>query len=276
MRSSKVLTCLDKREDTRLTWYKCNQDTIPHFTETGCFWSPHLICPTRHSGIQKWVTSFYTQTLGMHALVSSLMFPPSCSPDTGTREVFMRGEEWERNAVRWKKRRESESEGSLFVRIMPLRCFPRSRRELPGPPPHQPCPPPCLKAFFLSSSHPSLPPKESILCPIPSSPQNNRPLLWKKKTDKKKNYIPLRPFLPASLMDPFSLRPVKSTSSLICCIFHIPSACRVGCMDGGNTHVTNIKINISVASMYSFFFQDIFVPSISSLIIFCSQVCRTD
>lgn len=126
----------------------------------------------------------------------------------------------------WGGGRESESEGLLFVRIMPLRCFPRSRRELPGPPP------PCLKAFFLSSSHPSLSPKESILCPLPSSPQNNRPLLWKKKK-KLHSSAPISTCL--SLMDPFPFEPVKYTSSLICCLFHIPSACGVGCMDGGNT-----------------------------------------
>lgn len=153
-------------------------------------------------------------------------FPHSALQTLEPERCLWGGGEWERNAVRWKKRRESESEGLLFVRIMPLRCFPRSRRELPGPPP------PCLKAFFLSSSHPSLSPKESILCPLPSSPQNNRPLLWKKKK-KLHSSAPISTCL--SLMDPFPFEPVKSTSSLICCLFHIPSACGVGCMDGGNT-----------------------------------------
>lgn len=113
----------------------------------------------------------------MHALVSSLMFPPLCSPDTGTREVFMRGREgkWERGIV-----------------VCPHNAAPLFSEVTAGA---SRTPPPCLKAFFLSSSHPSLSPKESILCPLPSSPQNNRPLLWKKK----KNYIPLCPFLPASL-----------------------------------------------------------------------------
>lgn len=152
-------------------------------------------------------------------------FPHSALQTLEPERCLWGGGEWERNAVRWKKRRESESEGLLFVRIMPLRCFPRSRRELPGPPP-------CLKAFFLSSSHPSLSPKESILCPLPSSPQNNRPLLWKKKK-KLHSSAPISTCL--SLMDPFPFEPVKYTSSLICCLFHIPSACRVGCMDGGNT-----------------------------------------
>lgn len=152
-------------------------------------------------------------------------FPHSALQTLEPERCLWGGGEWERNAVRWKKRRESESEGLLFVRIMPLRCFPRSRRELPGPPP-------CLKAFFLSSSHPSLSPKESILCPLPSSPQNNRPLLWKKKK-KLHSSAPISTCL--SLMDPFPFEPVKSTSSLICCLFHIPSACGVGCMDGGNT-----------------------------------------
>lgn len=152
-------------------------------------------------------------------------FPHSALQTLEPERCLWGGGEWERNAVRWKKRRESESEGLLFVRIMPLRCFPRSRRELPGPPP-------CLKAFFLSSSHPSLSPKESILCPLPSSPQNNGPLLWKKKK-KLHSSAPISTCL--SLMDPFPFEPVKYTSSLICCLFHIPSACRVGCMDGGNT-----------------------------------------
>lgn len=152
-------------------------------------------------------------------------FPHSALQTLEPERCLWGGGEWERNAVRWKKRRESESEGLLFVRIMPLRCFPRSRRELPGPPP-------CLKAFFLSSSHPSLSPKESILCPLPSSPQNNRPLLWKKKK-KLHSSAPISTCL--SLMDPFPFEPVKYTSSLICCLFHIPSACGVGCMDGGNT-----------------------------------------
>lgn len=162
----------------------------------------------------------------MHALVSSLMFPPLCSPDTGTREVFMRGGRMgeERRAMK-----EKEGKWERGIVVCPHNAAPLFSEVTAGA---SRTPPPCLKAFFLSSSHPSLSPKESILCPLPSSPQNNRPLLWKKKK-KLHSSAPISTCL--SLMDPFPFEPVKSTSSLICCLFHIPSACGVGCMDGGNT-----------------------------------------
>lgn len=223
MRSSKVLTW--NARTPRLTRYKCNQDTIPHLTETGAFEVHTSSAQHDTAGYRRgWHHFTHKHSDACSRLVSHVS-PTLLSRHWNPRGVYEGGGEWERNAVRWKKRRESESEGLLFVRIMPLRCFPRSRRELPGPPP-------CLKAFFLSSSHPSLSPKESILCPLPSSPQNNRPLLWKKKK-KLHSSAPISTCL--SLMDPFPFEPVKSTSSLICCLFHIPSACGVGCMDGGNT-----------------------------------------
>lgn len=133
----------------------------------------------------------------MHALVSSLMFPPLCSPDTGTREVFMRGGRMgeERRAMK-----EKEGKWERGIVVCPHNAAPLFSEVTAGA---SRTPPPCLKAFFLSSSHPSLSPKESILCPLPSSPQNNRPLLWKKK--KKTTFLCAHFYLPLS-NGPFPLR----------------------------------------------------------------------
>lgn len=143
-----------------------------------------------------WVTSFYTQTLGCMLSSRLSCFPHSALQTLEPERCLWGGGEWERNAVRWKKRRESESEGLLFVRIMPLRCFPRSQRELPGPPP-------LSKSFlplFLSSL--SLAQGEyPVSSPFIAAEQQTASLKKKKKT----TFLCAHFYLPLS-NGPFPLR----------------------------------------------------------------------
>lgn len=133
----------------------------------------------------------------MHALVSSLMFPPLCSPYTGTREVFMRGGRMgeERRAMK-----EKEGKWERGIVVCPHNAAPLFSEVTAGA---SRTPPPLSKSFlplFLSSL--SLAQGEyPVSSPFIAAEQQTASLKKKKKT----TFLCAHFYLPLS-NGPFPLR----------------------------------------------------------------------